>query len=118
MILLVWAFISILSITVSGQSSDCKTSTDGDIEFWVNMATNARSITRMVATGSMTFTTLETTGNTQLGSTSSNTVTVPGILQVDENVRSQKLELMYDGTYQDLSEVIKNLQEQINNLKS
>lgn len=104
---------------MSGQSSksDCKSSTDGDIEFWVNMATNARSITRMVATESMTFTTLETTGNTQLGSTSSNTVTVPGILEVEGNVRSQKLELMYEGKMRDLSEVIRNLTDQIHILR-
>ena len=54
------------SLLTSSDEPTC-IKTTGDIEFWVNMAANARGITRMVATGTMAINTLTVDGATILG---------------------------------------------------
>lgn len=63
--------------------------TDGDIEYWVNMATGAAQATRIIATGGIQMPELTVNGPVTLGSASDNTnvrgsLTVTGAVSCDD----------------------------------
>ena len=117
------------SLLTSSDEPTC-IKTTGDIEFWVNMAANARGITRMVATGEMTINKLTVDGLTTLkGLTTLGTTAINGILTVTgtttlRGVLFDKISVTEDGVEegmlpdQSLSDTIKNLEQAIAGLKS
>lgn len=77
-------------------TAECIT-TNGDIEYWVNMATRARQTTKIIATGAMTMNGLTVNGPltvdgpATLGGGSNDVVTIPGALTINATLTSDDI---------------------------
>ena len=109
----------IMSLLVSMTASqDSCIKSNGDIEFWVNTATNAAQATKIIATESIVMPELTVNGPVTLGSPASSgeedTIQIIGVLQVTGTASFTELQFQkQDETPALLKDVIKVLEQKI-----
>mgnify|MGYP001046160825 CR=1 FL=1 len=69
--------LAAVALTSTHAADEC-IKTNGDIEYWVNTATNAAQTTKIIATGKMTMASLDVTGAVDFNTVSVNTLIVRG----------------------------------------
>lgn len=120
---MLYLIMSLLVSMTASQGSCIKT--NGDIEFWVNTATNAAQATKIIATESIVMPELTVNGHVTLGSSASSpassgeedTIQIIGVLQVTGTASFTELQFQkQDDTWALLKDVIKVLEQKIDKL--
>ena len=76
--------LAAVALTSTNAASCIKT--DGDIEYWVNMASNAAQTTKIIATGKMTMQSLTVDGPVNFNTVTADTLIVTGTTTLNDEV--------------------------------
>ena len=106
--------LAAVALTSAHAADEC-IKTNGDIEYWVNTATNAAQTTKIIATGKMTMASLDVTGAVDFNTVSVNTLIVGGTTTLKGEVTFDADDTQY--TLKELFGKVTTLEEKVTTLE-